>query len=308
MNKIFLSYNDVYSHIRSYEKHLVELKPDVVVGVMRDGIIPAIMISEMLDIPFTSIRWRDGLKFENQDLILQHKRILFVDDICATGGTLRTIKYLFEKKYLGAYTFLSYTLYTNKKSIFYPDISTLAPDDYIVFPWDVYEWSNENIRKLYPDAYSLQGKIKPICATDLDGVLCKDLNFKNLFVRFLERFFPSIGTKYINFLRNNLKCIRSKRAFPWQISFIVTGRLQTPDYIPTKTWLTNNGWGNQKVFMLSGDKKSRTIEDIINLKEQIIKQQNINIFIESSPRQAFALQKKLGNRCSIYLGEDFKED
>ena len=69
-----------------------------IIGISRGGLIPGVMLSQRLNVPFEPLQWqtRDGnfkdtiqllsSKYENQD------DILFVDDICDTGLTIQQIR------------------------------------------------------------------------------------------------------------------------------------------------------------------------------------------------------------------------
>ena len=75
------------------EYHVSKFNPDVIVGIIRGGLLPALHLSHTLDRPLMAITWqtRDTSKQEHnidlQDMIHSGKRVVFVDDINDTGKT-----------------------------------------------------------------------------------------------------------------------------------------------------------------------------------------------------------------------------
>jgi hypoxanthine phosphoribosyltransferase len=72
-------------------------RPDYVVGLTRGGLVPAVLLSHLLDVPMHTLRvqLRDGDTEMNcwmpEDAV-EGKRILIVDDINDTGETLAWIR------------------------------------------------------------------------------------------------------------------------------------------------------------------------------------------------------------------------
>ena len=85
-----------------------------VYGIKRGGLIPAVYLSHMLNLPMVSS---------------PNKRTLVVDDISDSGATL--------KMYKDA-GFKMATIYYYKKSIVHPDIWVYEKKDkWIQFPWEI---------------------------------------------------------------------------------------------------------------------------------------------------------------------------
>lgn len=112
-NKMFISWDDINILVdelcSTISKSGAEIKS--ITGIERGGLIPAVMISHKLNIPYvTKI----------------NKYTLVVDDICDTGETL--------KKTVAGFTA---TLHYKKTAIFTPDFySKEVGTEWIVYPWE----------------------------------------------------------------------------------------------------------------------------------------------------------------------------
>ena len=73
-------------------------KPDLIVGVVRGGVVPALHLSHELEKPMDVISWqtRDNTKQEHKNSIIESilsgARVAFVDDINDSGRTFQEIK------------------------------------------------------------------------------------------------------------------------------------------------------------------------------------------------------------------------
>lgn len=102
MEKLFLSYQDIESYAQNISREILlnNWRPDCIVGITRGGLLPAVLLSQYLKVPMTSLDFslRDNTEIPNQtntwlaeDAISHRKNILIVDDINDTGATLRSI-------------------------------------------------------------------------------------------------------------------------------------------------------------------------------------------------------------------------
>jgi len=72
-------------------------KPDMIVGLVRGGMLPAVILSNLLEIPMIAVHYSssagagDGKNHSNEIPVIQAKNILIVDDICDTGHTLQEV-------------------------------------------------------------------------------------------------------------------------------------------------------------------------------------------------------------------------
>jgi hypoxanthine phosphoribosyltransferase len=98
MDKKYITWTEVETLVSHLCEHVEAsgFKPDVVLGISRGGLIPAVMLSHCWDIPMIPLRWstRDHL-YTDADTVAEiikevedGKRLLIVDDICDSGVTL----------------------------------------------------------------------------------------------------------------------------------------------------------------------------------------------------------------------------
>ena len=112
-NKIYLSWDDINILVEDLCNTItssgVQIKS--ITGIERGGLIPAVMISHKLSIPYvTKI----------------NKDTLVIDDICDTGETLKNI--------VAGYTA---TLHYKKTAAFTPDFyAKEVGTEWIVYPWE----------------------------------------------------------------------------------------------------------------------------------------------------------------------------
>jgi len=114
--------------------------PDVIVGLSRGGLVPGVMLSHHLAVPFIPLQWqtRDGnvqdiLAFKK---ILDNnigKQILVVDDINDTGETLSGIR-----SQTGFEDHVRYAVLLQKEgTIFTPNyVARHVQDEWVVFPFE----------------------------------------------------------------------------------------------------------------------------------------------------------------------------
>jgi hypoxanthine phosphoribosyltransferase len=114
-NKIILNWENVGSLVHKICAAILKDYPNIdsIHGIKRGGLIPSVMISHQLKLPWT---------YE----ILPNT--LVVDDICDSGETLHN--------YAGVYTAVLY--YKPHTSIFKPNIYGRIHngDEWIIFPWE----------------------------------------------------------------------------------------------------------------------------------------------------------------------------
>jgi uncharacterized protein len=94
-------YEDFLAKVRILSRKLREgdWMPEVVIGVGRGGLVPAVYISHQLELPMLSIDhsskmpgFADELLAKVAAMSAEGRRLLFVDDINDSGGTIQYIR------------------------------------------------------------------------------------------------------------------------------------------------------------------------------------------------------------------------
>lgn len=135
---ISLSFAEVKACIDDHTSRSMD--HDVILGLARGGLVPAVMLSHKLNIPLVVCQYssKHGKgTTQDQDFLpdLQGKRILIVDDINDTGHTLREV---FDY-YVRGNSVEAYTLVKRVGTCFDQGTASLIArtDDWYVFPWEV---------------------------------------------------------------------------------------------------------------------------------------------------------------------------
>ena len=120
MEKIYLSWDEIENAIESLAHQILKSGKQIgsINGLARGGLIPAVILSHRLEIPFMN---------EDNDT---EGHILIIDDICDTGNTL---EYYTKHQYI-----LTATIHYKQTAIVKPDFYySLTPQDkWIVYPWE----------------------------------------------------------------------------------------------------------------------------------------------------------------------------
>lgn len=101
--KIYVSYSQMHGYVHEIIRQMDkdQWKPDYVVGLTRGGLLPAVLISQYLDVPMHTLKvsLRDGADDDcesnawmAEDAFKHGINILIVDDINDTGATISWIK------------------------------------------------------------------------------------------------------------------------------------------------------------------------------------------------------------------------
>jgi hypoxanthine phosphoribosyltransferase len=97
--------NDLSTIVYDIEK--ANIHYDVVVGIVRGGLIPAVQISNIFNATFIPLNWSSNVsrvRDKDNNLIIEainrHRNILVVDDICDSGVTFDDV----TKAYQGVHT------------------------------------------------------------------------------------------------------------------------------------------------------------------------------------------------------------
>jgi uncharacterized HAD superfamily protein/adenine/guanine phosphoribosyltransferase-like PRPP-binding protein len=254
--------DDIKSNIHKLENYHI----DLVVGIPRSGMIPAYMISLLLNVNCTDfysfienrplVKGRRSLKNNVSERLLphDHNNILLVDDSISSGKTMKdkivTIPSKLKSKII---TSAIYSTESKREDV----------DLFFVYlpPCRVFEWN------------LFHGHTLSQSCVDIDGVLCLDpTNGEN-----------DDGDNYINFIEN------AKPLFlpTYRIHSLVTNRLEKYRF-STEKWLKNNGITYDHLIMLDLPTKEerQRLKFKAKHKASYYKNSGTCLFIESSYCQA----------------------
>jgi len=143
--KTLYTWHDVHPCCEKIVKDLKEKYTDIleyeVVGISRGGLVPAVIISNLLGIrkvhSFGLKTYKDQEKdsaeiYQLPNLTYNNK-ILLIDDISDTGDSFTIAKKLYSHRQL-----VTVSLYMKQKTKFVPDIVGENVDNstWVVFPWE----------------------------------------------------------------------------------------------------------------------------------------------------------------------------
>lgn len=116
----------------------VKEKPDMIVGVVRGGIVPARLLSKTLqvdDVQCLGVFKSGNSRAVTTDILqkIKGKRVLAVDDLLESGESLRVVQHYLESK--GAEVETA-ALYKRSNTIFKPTYCLNVSDQLIDFPWE----------------------------------------------------------------------------------------------------------------------------------------------------------------------------
>ena len=123
-------------------------KPDIIVGIARGGVVPARILSDLLEIKdFITIQieyYKDINQTKQEPSLKQclnmqliDKTVLLVDDVSDRGNSLQLAKNHLKQK--DAKEIRVATLYSKPTSMTKPDYYEKQTGNWIVFPWEIKE-------------------------------------------------------------------------------------------------------------------------------------------------------------------------
>ncbi|MHA1743797.1 MAG: phosphoribosyltransferase [Candidatus Heimdallarchaeota archaeon] len=142
-----------------------KFSPDILICISRGGLVVGRFLSDMLRLSMLRVIGVEFYKGINtrakqpritQDLIenVAKKRVLVIDDVADTGASLAFIKeYLLRKKPAALKTA---TLHYKPKSAIKPDFYVLETTDWLVYPWEYFEFSYTYVQEELERGKTLQ--------------------------------------------------------------------------------------------------------------------------------------------------------
>jgi hypoxanthine phosphoribosyltransferase len=154
---IIYSYNDFQEGIEDIAKQIEqsEFKPDLIVGIVRGGSVPAVYLSHRLKIPVQMVHWntRDSSKWGNESncwipeaIFDDGLKVLLVDDIVDGGDTIRELLADWQTSIAGWGQLpvdnirISSMIYNTAQDVtphfYHQTIDRTEDQRWVIFPWE----------------------------------------------------------------------------------------------------------------------------------------------------------------------------
>lgn len=160
-----VEWDHVYSLLLEIADRIKErdFKADVIVGISRGGLLPARILSDLLDNPhlanikvefYVDIDQTKEVPVITQpvSVSVKDKRVLIVDDITDSGQSFRLV---WETLAQEAAEVKTVTLYHKPWSCFTPDIYARETEAWVIFPWEFRETTKKLGKRLLEEGKSM---------------------------------------------------------------------------------------------------------------------------------------------------------
>jgi hypoxanthine phosphoribosyltransferase len=152
MDLLRMSWDATIAHCEELAAKIRDFKPQMIIGLSRGGLVPARIMSDLLDVKEVGIL---GVTFykamgkpsdfpritQELTMDLAGKRILIVDDVADTGRSLMVAKDYLRRK--GVKEIKIATIHYKPNSVFKPDYFVASTTAWIVYPWERHEIERE---------------------------------------------------------------------------------------------------------------------------------------------------------------------
>ena len=162
-----ISWEDFHGLCKSLVKGVSLFQPEIVLPIGRGGFYPGTLIAHMLRLEMYPVRLsrrvNDIVKHKSPQWLMRVpaivacRRVLIVDEICASGETISMVKD--EAARLGATEVKSAVLYAHTWGTEIPDYIGLISDALLLNPWDreILKDGEFQFNPEYAEALALQG-------------------------------------------------------------------------------------------------------------------------------------------------------
>jgi hypoxanthine phosphoribosyltransferase len=149
------TWNQIYDMLLSLTQKIQnqDYKPDIIIAIAKGGLIPARILTDLLEIQeleYIQVEFYKDINITRQEPTLKQnltnqvlgKKTLLVDDIADTGRSLNIAKVHLQQQ--GANQIKTATLYQKPQSSITPDFYEKQTTSWVVFPWE----TKETLRKI----------------------------------------------------------------------------------------------------------------------------------------------------------------
>jgi hypoxanthine phosphoribosyltransferase len=260
----FLAYDQVERIVGTMLDDVAGWNPEAVVAIVRGGLVPGTMISCMLALPLFMLDWDRTTQLmawigPPPDV----KRVLLVDDCCATGQTMASVRTALLGQGYDCATLA--VVHDPETTCYVPDFSH-PMTDLFRFPWERGEATPAARRLRATGAAADRRTELPFFGLDMDGVLM-----------------PAVGQPGATSgkPRPNLPAYNGERV-------VAVTRRPESDRAMLEAWLA--GWGVPTLALEC--RRSETAEDVMSLsryKAATATRWGCTHFVESDPEQAIRI-------------------
>jgi hypoxanthine phosphoribosyltransferase len=139
-----ISWEDFHGLCKGLALAVAPFEPEIILPIGRAGYYPGTLLAHMLQVELYPVRLsrrvRDVVTYQSPHWLVEppaavkDRRVLVVDEICASGETITMVKQRVEV--LGARAVKSAVLYAHSWGVSAPDYIGLISDTLLLNPWD----------------------------------------------------------------------------------------------------------------------------------------------------------------------------
>ena len=268
----FLSYGQVELMVGSMLDSVSVRQPETVVAIVRGGLVPGTMAACLLALPLSMIGWDRTTNITAWiGAPPSAKRVLLVDDCCATGKTMLGVRDALTNQGYECMTLA--VVHDPETTLFFPDFS-YPMTELFRFPWERGEATPEARRLRAGGAPADRSTERPFYGVDLDGVFLADIpraDYVTDLTDALRR-------------RSELPLLPVLPVFPRERAVVITGRPEI-DRAVTEIWLARWGFADLTVECRPHD-VADDVASVTRYKAMAATRWGCTHFVESDPEQA----------------------
>lgn len=275
---VFIGYDQAERMIAALLGRVTAWRPDAVVAILRGGVMPATMASCMLALPLFMIQWERRI---GTPAWLgpppEGRRILLVDDCCATGETMLAVRAALLEQGRECATLT--IVHDPETTRYVPDFSH-PMREFFRFPWERGEATPAARAMRATGAPADRTTEAPFFGLDLDGVFLPDV----------PRAHYDADLEAALRRRHALEPFAVLPPFAADQAVVITGRPEI-DRAQTAAWLARCGHARLHLECRPADVPD-DVASVARYKATTATRWGCTHFIESDPEQAIRIAAK----------------
>jgi hypoxanthine phosphoribosyltransferase len=279
----YLDYNRMEAWLLAQVGYVQALNPVCIIGLLRGGSFPAVVLSQATDIPVAFMRYHrvtGQVSWDTMQPLPAHgQRVLLCEDFAGSGFTLLRCKEWLEQRGCAVCVL---TLVYDELSRLQPDRAMDMRGQKTIFPWERVTLT-EKSQKIYAALAQQtlsevpQNRVLEQWGYDLDGVFLPDVPADD-YCRDLE---AALARRHGYSKHAQIPSFKDG-------SYIISGRILS-DYEQTQAWLQREGIAASKIILRDPDHYA--VELSYLHKAEAIVRHGVSHFVESCPQQAVGIAK-----------------